>query len=53
MAVYRPVCICPDCGKPFEEVHKQYDPSVVFVGDTFMYYDFDGHVCERKEEEVE
>ncbi len=43
MAVYREAPKCPKCGGNIKG--KYWQPKVVFAGDTFRGWDFEGHVC--------
>lgn len=46
MAVARKAPLCPKCGKPYKAMHRK-TPNV-FVGDSFMGWNIDGHVCNEK-----
>lgn len=43
MAVYREQELCPDCGQPYKAIHADY--AVEFIGDSFIRWDKEGHVC--------
>jgi hypothetical protein len=47
MAVAREAPICPRCGAPYEAIHRNMGPS--FVGDTFIMWDSERHVCKQDE----
>jgi hypothetical protein len=43
MAVYRKPPKCAECGMDIQG--KYYRPEVFFAGDTFIAWDYSGHVC--------
>lgn len=45
MAVHREQEICPKCGGEIKSLHNNMGKD--FVGDTFLKWDYDSHVCQR------
>jgi hypothetical protein len=43
MATYRTPPLCLSCGEEIEAVYA--DRGNDFVGDSFSYWDYDGHKC--------
>lgn len=43
MAVYRPAAKCPKCGQPYEAINRPNDGT--FIGDDFIRWDIENHVC--------
>jgi hypothetical protein len=43
MAVFRQQEICKNCGQPYKAIHRK--TQQLFVGDTFIRWDRDNHVC--------
>jgi hypothetical protein len=41
--VYREAPICEKCGMDIQGMYRQ--PHVVFAGDTFIGWDYAGHIC--------
>jgi len=50
MAVARQAPICPRCNKPYDGLYA--DRGKHFVGDTFIMWDIERHVCKDEEESV-
>jgi hypothetical protein len=48
MAIMRQAPVCQKCGEDIKGVYK--NTSLGFVGDTFLYWNYEGHVCKPKEE---
>jgi len=46
MAVFRTAPKCPKCGKEYSGVYRNNDGS--FIGDDFVKWDIEGHVCEKE-----
>lgn len=47
MAVYREAPKCSECGEKYKSINK--DMGNDFVGDTFIRWDVDGHICQMQE----
>lgn len=51
MAVLRDAPVCTECGREIGAVFSEQTPNNLFVGDTFIRWDFEGHVCKKREKE--
>lgn len=47
MAIARKAPVCPRCGEPYKAINKEMGPT--FVGDTFVTWDTEKHVCKQNE----
>jgi len=45
MAVFRTAPKCPKCGKEYKGIYRTNNDS--FIGDDFIKWDIEGHVCEK------
>ncbi|HWY13232.1 MAG TPA: hypothetical protein VN026_18010 [Bacteroidia bacterium] len=48
MAVSREQPKCPKCNGYISAITKKYPAGVVFVGDNFISWDWEGHKCQDK-----
>lgn len=56
MAVYREAPICPKCKEPYKGLYRDESKLPVqmrLIGDTFIRWDIEGHVCKPKKDEKE
>jgi len=52
MAVYRVAPKCPICGEEYEGIYNETLASQGFIGDTFIMWDTERHVCKSDENHV-
>lgn len=50
MAVYREALKCPICGEPYEPIIREVGDG--FVGDNFIMWDTERHICKPDEGHV-
>ncbi len=49
MAVMRQAPTCVKCGEEVKGVYKKVNKSFGFVGDTFLFWNYEGHVCKNED----